>query len=276
MIDIMFNKYGFQAVNVSVQAILALNSQGLRSGFVVDAGDGVTHLVPVTEGYVEPSIVARMDMAGRHVTEHLMKLLIGNGHPLSWTADMQTVAEIKGTQCYVAHDIQAEKKLARETTLVDKVYTLPDSRTLKLTSERFMGPELLFNPSVGGHHDRQGIAEMVFSTIRKAAIDLQRSYFNHIVLSGGTTMFPGFSSRLERDVNRLYLNDVLKGDRERMKKFRCHVEDPPRRQHMVFLGASILAEAYGEQPNSPWFITKKEYEESGPSCVHRLIATKLS
>lgn len=276
MLEIMFSKFGFQAVNISVQAILALNSQGLKTGFVVDAGDGVTHLVPVTDGYVEPSLVRRMDLAGRHTTDHLMKLLISNGHPLSYTGDMETVAEIKAKFCYVAHDLKAEQKLVRETTLVDTTYTLPDSRQLKISSERFMGPEVLFTPALAGFNDQDGMADMVFNTVRKSALDLQQGYFKHIVLSGGTTMFPGFSSRLERDINKLILEKILNGDKDRLRKFRCHVEDPPRRQHMVFLGASILAEAYGALPQTPWFVTKKEFEEVGPSCVHRLIVTKLS
>jgi len=259
-----------------VQAILALSSQGLQSGFVVDSGDGVTHLIPVTDGYVEPSLVRRMDLAGRHVTEQLAKLLIGNGHPLSFEGDKQTIAEMKSKLCYVAHDLKAEQKLAQETTLVDQVYTLPDSRQVRISTERFMAPELLFNPALGGHNDQEGLAELIFNTVQSAPIDHRAPYFKHVVLSGGTTMFPGFSSRLEKDLNKIILDRVLKGDTSRMKKFKCHVEDPPRRQHMVFLGASILAEAYGAQPITPWFVTKKEYEEQGASVVHRLIVTKLS
>jgi len=95
IVETMFEKYGFQAVNVSVQAILALNSQGLNTGFVVDSGDGVTHLVPVTEGYLEPALVERVNLAGRHVTEHLMKLLMRQGAPLNSSADFETVREVK-------------------------------------------------------------------------------------------------------------------------------------------------------------------------------------
>merc|ERR1719504_228845 len=69
IVETMFEKFGFAGVNVSVQAILALNSQGLNTGFVVDSGDGVTHLVPVTEGFLEPMLVQRINLAGRHVTD---------------------------------------------------------------------------------------------------------------------------------------------------------------------------------------------------------------
>lgn len=275
IVEVMFEKYGFAAVNVSVQAILALSSQGLTSGFVVDSGDGVTHLVPVTEGYVEPALVERANLAGRHVTEHLMKLLVGQGHPLNSRADLETVRELKQKLCYVAYDLEAERKLARETTLVDRQYTLPDSRTMRIGAERFLAPEVLFSPGHLGH-EGAGLADLVFDCIRKSDVHVQKDYFGHIVLSGGTTMFPGLSSRLEKDLRRLYLERVLQGDRSRASKFRCCVEDPPRRQHMVFLGASILAEAHEQQPDSPWWISRQEYNESGASVVQRLIPTKLS
>jgi len=120
------------------------------------------------------------------------------------------------------------------------------------------------------------LAHLVFNTIRKSDIHVQKDYFAHIVLSGGTTMFPGLSSRLENDLRQLYLERVLQGDKSRASRFRCCVEDPPRRQHMVFLGASILAAAHEEQANSRWWITRSEYAEHGASVVQRLIPTKLA
>lgn len=276
IVETMFEKYNFAGVNVSVQAILALNSQGLQTGFVVDSGDGVTHLVPVADGYVEPALVKRVNLAGRHVTNYLMKLLVGQGHPLNSTADFETVRELKQRLCYVALDLEAERKLARETTLVDRQFTLPDSRTMRVGAERFLAPELIFTPSLQCADEGEGLAGLVFETIRKSDLHVQKDYFSHIVLSGGTTMFPGLSSRLERDIKNQYLEHVLKGDRTRMAKFKCHVEDPPRRQHMVFLGASILANAHEEQPYSRWWITREEYREQGARAVQRLISTKLS
>lgn len=274
IVETMFERFGFGSVNVSVQAILALNSQGLTSGFVVDSGDGVTHLVPVSEGYLEPALVQRVNLAGRHVTEQLMKLLVGQGQPLNPTADFETVREVKQRLCYVAHDLGAERRLASDTTLVDRQYTLPDSRTMRVGAERFLAPEILFTPSLCGHSDGEGLSGLVFDTIRRSDLHVQKEYFSHIVLSGGTTMFPGFSSRLEKDLRLLYLDKVLKGDTSRASKFRCCVEDPPCRQHMVFLGASILAAAH--EDSSPWWITRAEYEENGANVVQRLIPTKLS
>lgn len=276
MLEVMFERFDFGSVNISIQAILALNSQGLNSGFVVDSGDGVTHLVPVTDGYLEPSLVQRVNLAGSHVTEHLMKLLQGQGHPLNSTADFETVREMKQRLCYVAYDLEAEQRLARETTVVHKHYALPDGKPMRIGAERFLAPEILFSPHLRGAADSEGLAQLVFNTIRKSDINVQKHYFSTILLSGGTTMFPGLSTRLQKDVRQLYLQNVLKGDTSREKKFKCIVDDPPQRQHMVYLGASIMAEAYELQGNSPWWITKAEYAEKGASCVNRLISTKLS
>jgi len=276
MVEIMFERYGFSAVNVSVQAILALNSRGLDSGFVVDSGDGVTHLVPICEGYLEPALVQRVNLAGRHVTEQLMKLLVGQGHPLNSTADFETVREVKQKLCYVAYDPEAERRLARETTLVDRQYVLPDSRTMRVGAERFLAPEILFTPALGGYGDGDGLADLVFNTIRKSDIHVQKDYFQQIVLSGGTTMFPGMSSRLEKDLRALYLQNVLGGDTSRASKFKVHVEDPPDRRHMVFLGASIMADLHEQQANPRYWITREEYQETGASAVQRLIPTKLA
>lgn len=270
----MFEKYGFGRVNVSIQAILALYSQGLTTGLVVDAGDGVTHLVPVYEGYLEPTLVARINLAGRHVTDHLTKLLVGAGHPINAAADQETVREVKQRLCYVAYDLAKERKLAAETTLVDRQYTLPDSRTMRVATERFEAPEIMFTPPQSASGDGKGIADHVFETVRKSDMHVQKSYFAHILLSGGTTMFPGFSTRLEKDVRQLYLTHVLKGDRDRLQKFKCNVEDPPKRNHMVFLGASI--QAFTSTLDSPWWISRQEYQDTGPSAVNRLIPTKLS
>eukprot|EP00971_Amphidinium_carterae_P205241 4073573-Amphidinium_carterae.1 len=143
-----------------------------------------------------------------------MKLLIGQGHPLNAKTDFETVREVKQRLCYVAHDFAKEQKLSRETTVVDRMYTLPDSRIIRVGTERFTAPEVLFQPGLAGH-DGKGLAELVYETIRRSDIDVQKDYFKAIILSGGSTMFPGLSTRLEKEVAQLYFEKVLQGDRSR-------------------------------------------------------------
>ncbi len=263
----MFERYGFGATNVSIQAMLTLYAQGLLTGVVVDTGDGVTHVVPVSDGFVPQHLIRRLDVAGRHITSYLIKLLMLRGYAFNSSADFDTVRQIKEKLCYVAYDINTERKLALETTSLIEPFTLPDGRVIKLGRERFEAPEALFNPSLVDS-EKSGMADMVFEIIQAADIDLRAEYYKHIVLSGGSSMYPGLPSRLEKDLRNRYLNEVLKGNQERMKKFKISIEDPPRRKHMVFLGGSVLADIMKDKPE--FWITKQDYEEQGLRCINKI------
>lgn len=95
------------------------------------------------------------------------------------------------------------------------MHQLPDGRVIKVGGERFEAPEALFQPHLI-NVEGSGIAELVFSTIQAADIDVRPSLYKHIVLSGGSTMYPGLPSRLEREIKQLYLERVLKGDTEKL------------------------------------------------------------
>jgi len=260
LVQRMFETYEFGAVNVSIQAMLTLYAQGLLTGVVVDTGDGVTHVVPVWDGFVPSNLIRRLDVAGRHVTQYLIKLLLLRGYAFNRTADFDIVRQIKEKFCYVALDIAQERALAQETTCLMETYTLPDGRVIKLGRERFEAAEALFNPSLIDS-EKGGMADMVFDMIQEAEIDTRADYYKHIVLSGGSSMYPGLPSRLEKDIRDRYLKEVLKGNQERMKKFKIKIEDPPRRKHMVFLGGSVLADIMKDRPE--FWITKQDYDELG-------------
>jgi actin-related protein len=77
---------------------------GLQTGVVVDSGDGVTHIVPVYDGYALPHLVRRLDVAGRDITRYLIKLLLLRGYAFNRTADFETVRQLKEKVCYVGYD----------------------------------------------------------------------------------------------------------------------------------------------------------------------------
>jgi actin-related protein 2 len=256
----MFETYGFKGVKVSIQAVLVLYAQGLLTGVVVDSGDGVTHIVPVYDGVCPRNLIARLDVAGRHMTQYLIKLLQLRGYNLNRSADFETVRQIKEACCYTGYNLDVEKRLALETTVLVTTYELPDGRVIKLGQERYQAPEVLFNPSLIDL-EAAGVADMLFDTIQSADIDLRPELYKHIVLSGGSTMYPGLPSRLEKDLKERYLRDILKGDKERLSKFKLRIEDPPRRKHMVFLGGSVLADIMKDKAD--FWISKQEYQEKG-------------
>jgi len=268
LVEKMFETYNFGAVNVSIQAMLTLYAQGLLTGVVVDTGDGVTHVVPVWDGFVPQQLIQRLDVAGRHITQYLIKLLMLRGYAFNRTADFDVVRQIKEKFCYVALDIGQERALAQETTCLMESFTLPDVRVIKLGRERFEAAEALFNPSLIDS-EKSGMADMVFEMIQEADMDTRSDYYKHIVLSGGSSMYPGLPSRLEKDIRDRYLKDVLKGKEAGLKKFKIKIEDPPRRKHMVFLGGSVLADIMKERQE--FWITKQDYDEVGiKGCLAKI------
>jgi actin-related protein 2 len=260
MVQTMFDRYGFQAVYVAIQAVLTLYGQGIQTGVVVDSGDGVTHIVPIYEGFALPHLTRRLDIAGRDITRYLIKLLLLKGYPFNSTADFETIRQMKEKLCYVGYDLNLEQKLATETTVLVENYTLPDGRVIKVSNERFEAPEALFQPHLVDV-ESMGVAELLFNTIQSGDIDIRSELYKHIVLSGGSSMYPGLPSRLEKEVKQLYLEKVLNGDTSRLSKFKIKVEDPPTRKHLVFIGGAVLAEIYKDRPE--FWITKQEIDENG-------------
>jgi len=248
------------------KAVLTLYAQGLLTGVVVDSGDGVTHIVPVYEGFSLPHLTRRLNVAGRDVTRYLIKLLLLRGYAFNRTADFETVRQIKEKLCYMGYDLELEKRLGLETTVLIAKYTLPDGRVIKVGSERFEAPECLFNPSLIDV-EGMGLGELVFDCINKGDIDTRPEFYNHIVLSGGSTMYPGLPSRLEKEIRRLYLERVLRGNTQQLAKFKCRIEDPPRRKHMVFLGGAVLAEIMKDK--QAFWMNKEEYEEQGITVLRK-------
>ncbi|XP_039666299.1 actin-related protein 2-B-like [Perca fluviatilis] len=242
----------------------------LLTGVVVDSGDGVTHICPVYEGFSLPHLTRRLDIAGRDITRYLIKLLLLRGYAFNHSADFETVRMMKEKLCYVGYNIEQEQKLALETTVLVESYTLPDGRLIKVGGERFEAPEALFQPHLI-NVEGVGVAELLFNTIQAADIDTRSEFYKHIVLSGGSTMYPGLPSRLERELKQLYLERVLKGDVDKLSKFKIRIEDPPRRKHMVFLGGAVLADIMKDK--DIFWMTRDEYQEKGTRVLERLGVT---
>ena len=198
----------------------------------------------------------------------MIKLLLLRGYAFNRSADFETVRQIKEKLCYVAYDPQEEKALAQDTTTLVESYTLPDGRKIKIGRERFLAPEAMFNPDLIDVESRDGgMADMVFNMIQDADVDCRSEYYKHIVLSGGSSMYPGLPSRLEKDIRTRYLNEVLNGDRSRLNRLKLRIEDPPRRRNMVFLGASVLGDIMKDRAD--FWITKQDWDEQGAACLER-------
>nr|QGN00925.1 Arp2D [Drosophila pseudoobscura] len=267
MMEVMFEHYGFDATYLASQAVLTLYGQGLTTGAVIDAGDGVTNICAVYEEAALPHLTKRLNVCGRDITRRLVKLLMQRGYALNNSADFETVRLMKEKLCYVGYDFEQEKRLAEDTTALVESYTLPDGRVIKIGGERFEAPEAFFQPHLI-EVEAAGLSEMAFNVIQAADIDIRPQLFRHIVLSGGSTMFPGFPSRLENDLKKLFLERVLQRDAENMPKFKIRIKDPPTRKNNVFNGGSVLANVTKDRDD--FWMSKEEYEEQGLKVLDKL------
>lgn len=253
MLQVVFETFQVPSTTLAVDAVLALYAAGRTEGIVLDSGYGTTHAVPSTKGIAIPDAMLCLDLAGADLTGYLTKVLKEHDYFFNTASEHEVAKDIKEKLCFVTTDFDEELKMAG--TGIERSYKLPDGSSITVGSERFQCPEDLFKPRLAGL-DSVGIHKGIFDSIMKCDTDLHKTMYSNIVLSGGSTMFPGLTDRLQKEIESLAPQGTT-----------VNIIAPPTREHSVWIGGSILAALPTFQDI---LISKQAYEETGPSIASRI------
>ena len=254
MMEIMFEKFQVNASYVAIQGVLSLYASARTTGIVLDIGDGVTHTIPVFDGYCIPFSVGRQNFAGRDITDHLKRLLNAKGCRFNTSSDNEIVRCIKEKYAYCVLDYTEKDMCTKSKTY--RNYTLPDGNIIKINDDDVVDCcEILFDPSLTGR-ELKGIHQILTDSIQKSEIDVRNDMYSNIVLSGGTTMIKGLKARLTKELN------ILKPP----KSNQIQIIAPIERQYSVWLGGSVLTSLDSFQDS---WIHKNEYNEFGSRIAHQ-------
>jgi actin len=168
MAQIMFETFNVPAFYVAIQPVLSLYASGRTTGVVLDSGNGLSHTVPIYEGFALPHAILRLEFAGRDITELLIRHLMERGHPFTTFAECESIRDVKEKLCYVALDFERESQTAAHSSALERNYVLPDGEVVTIGNERYVFylrnlchefdqviqrfecPEALFQPSLLG------------------------------------------------------------------------------------------------------------------------------
>jgi actin-related protein len=177
MTQIMFETFNVPAMYVATQAVLALYSAGRTTGIVCDSGDGVTHTVPIYEGFSINHAIDKITLAGRDLTTFMAKLLTERGYKFTSSAELEIVRDIKEKLCFVAQDYEESLKNSYNSSQFEKTYEMPDGKIITIGNERFRCPEYLFKPLEMNGKELPSMQELTYNSIQECDVDVRRDLY---------------------------------------------------------------------------------------------------
>ncbi len=260
MVEYFFEFFRFGAVNISSQAGFVLAASATTTGVVVDAGETKTQIIPVTNGFVQIGNVKTVPVGGHAVTKRLIDAL-KRGNSVNQNLDeckhFHAINLLKETHCYIAQNVSEERLVYDITNKLIRSAVLPDGTPISMNKERFLAPEILFEPKFFAS-ESLGVCSAIEAVIHESPIDARASLLGSIIPCGGVSLTRGFSDRIRSDLN--HLGNV-------------HVHADPDRKHSAFAGASVMAQVHRNNPE--WWLTAAEYTENGAGAIHRFLKLNI-
>ena len=244
ILEIVMETFRVPAFYPVSPAASCLYAAGVTTGVVVDSGEAGTLVMPVFQGFSMPYFSKKLDLAGKHVNDALKKGLISLGYHLSTSVERDVLRDMKEQLCFVSADPEQEKNAA------EKTFATPDGMELKIAKERFMSPEILFNPSLLGV-DAPGTSRMIADVVTSVDEDIRPQLASNILLAGGSTMFDGYQERVKNDLMKFLPPSIS-----------FQVNAPITRKMSSWVGCSIISSV---STFSQLWISRQEYEEEGAS-----------
>jgi len=247
--QIMFETFNVPAFYLACSSSLAIYASGRTTGVVVDIGHEDFTVSALYEGYLLPHSVQRTEVGGGSMVQYLQKILTERGYSFTTSSEREMIRDVMEQTAYVALDEEQESVSDCAAT-----YKLPDGQVIELDTERYRCCETLFHPEMLGL-ESDGLHRAVFNCIMKCDVDIRKDLYNNIVLSGASSLLPGLEERLKKEVS------ALAPDTMDVK-----IIAAAERKYMTWIGGSILASL---STFEDMWITKEEYDQVGPSIVHR-------
>ena len=258
MTQIMFESFDVPSLSICIQAVLSLYASGRKTGCAVDIGYSNCQILSVYEGYASRNSVSNFDLSGKDIPQYMSEELVKRHSHLSSPESLSIARKVKERLTYVALDYEQEVQTIVDSPTRKRSFRLPDGHAVPIGEERFKCPEVFFQPSLVGRDVEDlphSILRCIDQSVEGFKKDIRGKLYSNIVLSGGSSLFPGFVERMTKE--------LLAVAPPAMK---VKVVAQPERKYSVWIGGAIKS-AMSLFKDS--WITKEDYYEYGPSIVHR-------
>ena len=246
---ILFEKHKIEYLFFASQPVLSLYSTSTESGAVLESGDGVTQSCIIYEGYSIPGSYKRINLGGKDVTEYLQYLLNRKGYELKNSDGFQITKKIKEE----IGEVSINGMNFEKNNEINMKYILPDDSEIDIGEERFLAPEILFNPLLR-EFEYPGLQEILVESINKTNVDLKKQLYNSILLSGGNMKMKGMKERIHKEIKKLS-----------PKNIKVRLQIPSNPENCAWIGANIISSM---DISKDMWISKREWFETDASIIN--------